>query len=208
MRRPTAILAMAVFVATAATGMTHTLPRERTVLVEMKRDAVDAMVVFQEPPGKAVQFLVGRFDFDDDDELTGAEAKAAAEEWAPRALQGLTFRVDGEALEAEPESVKFKREHNGALSCAVLLSWGLDSLVPDATRRVSLERAPDAADFTTLLRFQHAPDLTFTSTPGDAAATDAPTVGPYHLRPGRRLGVELESTDESSPRPELPTARP
>lgn len=182
----------------------HDLPRERTVLVEVSVDRIEAMVVYQEPPGRPVEFLIGRFDLDGNGELRGEEAEAAGAEWAPRALQGLVFEAGGERLEPEEEpQVKFRREHNGALSSAVLLSWKRPELEPGSRRTVRIRRESETGKFTTLVSFQVTSELEPASTP---AETDAPRVGPFELMPGDTH--KLTGRRLADQPPALPTARP
>ena len=186
----------------------HTLPKERTMMVEVKPDAIEALVVFQEPPGKRLDLLFAQHDLDGDDKLTGAEADNAAATWVPYALQGLEFEVPGEELEREPPEIKFKEKHHGSLSAAIYLTWRLPAL--DAgTRRVTVSRADDAASFATILRFQAQPPLAFQKAPGPARGGDyGGRVGPYNLDPGKTIGVTVERDPEVWTWDDLPTARP
>ncbi len=179
---------LAGFVAATAAGSAtaHELPRERTILVEVSAERVEAMVVYQEPPGRPVEFLLGRFDLDGDGRLDGPEAEAAGEEWAPRALQGLVFEAGDERLEPDEPKVKFRPEHNGALSAALLLSWDRPALEPGEARTVRVRRKSDAARFATLVSFQIAPGLDVADTP---AETDARRTGPFELTPGDARAV-------------------
>jgi hypothetical protein len=199
-----ALIIVGALLCVAAPAAGHDLPRERTVLVEVSVDRIEAMVVYQEPPGRPVEFLVGRFDLDGDGELRGEEAKAAGAEWAPRALQGLVFEVDGQRLEPEKETqVKFRREHNGALSSAVLVTWSRTELESGGRRTVRIRRESDAGKFTTLLSFQVTSGLDAVSTP---AEKDAPRVGPFELMPGDTHKFTARRPADQPP--SLPTARP
>ena len=186
----------------------HTLPRERTMMVEVKEEALEALVVFQEPPGKRLDLLFAQHDLDGDGKLTGAEADNAAGTWVPYVLQGLEFDVTGEELEREPPEIKFKEKHHGSLTTAIYLTWPLPEL-DTGPRRVTVSRDDDAAPFATILRFQTQPPLAFQEAPGPAPGGDyGARVGPYNLAPGKTIGVTVERDPEVWTWDDLPTANP
>ncbi|MFW5967100.1 MAG: hypothetical protein ACOCV2_06255 [Persicimonas sp.] len=120
----------------AAPGTAHELPRERTLLVQAGVDRLEMMVIYLEPPGRSVELLMSRFDFDGDGELLGEEADLAGREWIARALGGLQFEVEGEKPRPEMPDIKFERTSNGGLSAAVYARWDLPALDPDRVRRI------------------------------------------------------------------------
>jgi len=188
------------FAALPARG--HDLPRERTMLVEFSETGVEAMVVYREPPGRRVDLLKSQFDVDGDGRLTGAEAEAAGETWLEYALQDLEIRIDGEIRDRSTTKVKFRNEHNGALSAAIYLDWRVPELSAGESRELEIERSPDAPDFTSLVRTQVRDDLRLVDGPGSG---DPGGAGPFELSPGARLEFRFRRTEDSF---SLPTRRP
>ena len=171
-----AILALLLSLVATKPSSAHDLPQERTILLQLYPTSIEAMIVYQEPPGRRVDFFLARFDTDRDGTLTGPEAEAAGKDWIPHALQGLTFQVDGEPLPDPTREIKFKKEHNGALSSAILLTFQTPRLDPGQHRTISVTRAKDAANFTSLLNFRPSTTTRLTSKPQSPSLTPGSTL--------------------------------
>lgn len=183
----------------------HDLPRERTMLFEFSEGAVEAMVVYQEPPGRRVKLIRSQYDLDGDGELTGDEAEAAAETWVEYATQDLEVRIDGETAERTSAEVKFRNEHNGALSSAIYLTWSADELEPGGTRTLRVERDAGAPDFPTLVRGQVKAGFELVDAP--QPVDEGATARPQPLSPG--AGAEFRARRSRDDEPQsLPTRRP
>lgn len=171
------------------------------MLVELSESSAEAMVVYQEPPGRRISLLFARYDLDGDENIDGPEAEAASSSWIPYALQGLEFRIAGETPERLSEEIKFRPEHNGALSAAIYLEWDVDDLDPGQSRAFTVSRKSDAADFETLVRFQLKSGLELTDAPSSRVTRET---GPYRLPPGRSISVSATNTNTH----DLPTRPP
>jgi hypothetical protein len=183
----------------STTATAHDLPRERTLLLQIRPEGLEAMIVYQEPPGKQVQFLKAQYDFDRDDELSGPEAVAAASAWVPRALGGLTFASPNVELDRGTPDVKFRNEHSGALSSAIYLKWDWEALESGEQRSVRIERAEEGGTFETLVRFQTASPLRFVSRPDEGdSKTASGRIGPFSLKAGEALEVEVSHTGDEA----------
>ncbi len=199
----TAIVVFAVGVwgslALARSASAHDLPQERALLLEIKPEGLEAMVVYQEPPGERVDLIKAQSDFNRDGALTGPDAVAAASAWVPRALQGLEFEAEGTELDRDPPRVKFRNEHNGALSSAIYLRWDWEELDADAERTIRLTRSEDSGTFETLVRFQTSSPLQFTSSSTAESATSATgRIGPFALDPDATVAVTVTRSNQTS----------
>lgn len=144
-RRWGALAALVTMLAMVATAGAHTLPRERTLIVQVSADRVEVLVEYLEPPGASIDLLFRRFDLDHDGRLRGPEAKLAGSEWLGRVLRGLQFEVVGEKPRAHPPELKFHREQRGSLTSALYARWDVDPLEPGQKRtvRVRMLRVPE-----------------------------------------------------------------
>jgi len=195
---------LAAFVCAGSAGA-HELPRERTILFEFSEGGLEAMVVYQEPPGRRVELIRSQYDIDGDGELTGEEAKAAADTWVEYATQDLEIRIDGASPERTSAEVKFRAEHNGALSSAIYLRWRAEELDPGETRSLRVERTVGAPDFPTLVRGQAKPGFELVDAPQPIEG--GATTNPHRLSPGSAAEFRARRGRDDKPRP-LPTRRP
>lgn len=144
------VLACACAPALAAPAHTHEFPQEREVIAQVGRDRVDLLVTYTETNRARIDVTMARFDLDRDGALTGPEAILAGQSWLPYALAGLTFEVVGEKPAMQPPSIKFKRTDAGEVKMAVLMSYEVPALAPEATRtlRVRLHDDPHTLPLT------------------------------------------------------------
>jgi hypothetical protein len=175
---------LAITLATAAALLccqlaAHELPTERKLIVDVGADAIEMMLVYQQPENDAVMLLFRKYDLDGDGELTGGEAKLAGREWMPRMLHGLQFEVEGERPKAEDPEIKFRREDDGALSAATYIKWSVDELAPGASRTFYVRVLDKKAAPKTLVEIRPADDLEANAavkqmlSPGDEATLHA-----------------------------------
>lgn len=176
----------------------HDLPRERTLLVQIRPDAIDLMVVYLEPPTDSLEFFKTRHDLDRDGEIDSHEATFAVDAWLPRAMQHLTLEWNDHPLErAHRPKLKFETRAHGALASAMLITYDLpdqDTFDPGSLtiHRAAPDPGPTRPDFPTILRFQLTRDLTYDPLP-DSLSTDddASRTSPTRLQPGHSLTLPI-----------------
>jgi hypothetical protein len=188
-----------------ATGAAHDLPRERTLMVQLRPDAIDVMVVYMEPPTDSLSLFKARYDLNQDGRIDRDEASLAADAWLPRALQHLSVKWNDQSLDYDSPELKFQNKHHGALASAILLTYDLPDHDTFQPGRLTIHRAdPDPApkqhDFPTLVRYQLDRDLSYDQLPDATSqlhnSTTRTNATPLHPGDSHTLSVSHAPTQQ------------
>lgn len=183
---PLALFALALL-ALPPRAASHELPSERAMILQLRADRVEVMLIHDEPPGERVDLLLARYDFDRDGELSPSEGQLAGAAWLGYAIDGVTLEVVGEAPASHPPQIKFKRTEDGGLAMAALLRFDVPPLAAGAARTLRVRLAKQAGTLETQASIQCLGGPRLVSIAGKPITGEQ--TPPFTLYPGANLAI-------------------